>query len=127
MPVNIFSDAISSWSDLGIIGATLVIILIFVFFNMKSSNRTISQFAKINSDSINNLCQKIDKLTESNAEVTKTLAVTITKQTEDQQNNSLYLRQILHGVTETQGGIQSLNGKIDSLITMKCGAETHKI
>lgn len=114
------ADIGMSWVQLGISGAALFLILVFMVYSIKSNNKTIQQFAKLSSESISVLCGKIDKLTDNNSYVVEKLAITISKQNEDQQTNASYLVQILDSTKDNTGGIQSLNTKIDSLILMKC-------
>jgi hypothetical protein len=64
------SDA---WLQLGVAGAALFIVLVFVTYLFKYITKQSNSENKLQADSINRLCDKIDNLIASNGEYTQKL------------------------------------------------------
>jgi hypothetical protein len=100
-----------SWLQLGVAGAALFILFIFVYMYMRN-----------NSKSIGDLCRKIDRLVDSNAESNKILSVTLTQWNVEQKNNTSFLEQIANNTNTIGSKIDVMHGKIDALLNLKCKA-----
>lgn len=110
MTENMFNQ--EGWLQLGVAGAALLILLVFVFMYMRN-----------NIQSIDRLCSKIDRLVDSNSDTTKALATTLTQWNIEQKNNSNYLEQISKATADQNSKLDSLHGKMDALIKFKCKVE----
>lgn len=117
------------WLQLGIAGAALFIVLVVIILAMRGNQ---SQSNNSNT-AINNLCAKIDRLVESNSEsmmklmdsnseTNRVLTTTLTQWNVEQKSNTNYLEQIAKSTADQNGKLDSLHGKMDSLLTLKCRA-----
>jgi uncharacterized membrane protein YhiD involved in acid resistance len=114
------SDLANGYLQLGVAGAALFILVLFVMAMFRNNNRVVTEFAKINSSSINQLCVKIEKLAETNTDMAKALIASTTKNVEDQNNNSRMLLEILDHTQDNGNKIENLAAKVDGLVNLKC-------
>lgn len=122
MPTELLNP--EKWLQLGLGGAALVIlfafVVLFMFLYVRSNNKNIS-----------NLCNKIDKLADtntqtadkmasSNMEMAKAMTQVFTKSNADQEANKNTLNQIYDGVNELKASVDSLSAKTETLLELKC-------
>lgn len=114
MPVD--SNILNLYLQLGIAGATLAILLVFVIllFKFISENKR----NKTNSDGnrIDKLCDKIDALISSNAEHTQKLNEVLLANDKDQKTTIGLLDKILAVTLDTQRRIQRIDDRTFSCL-----------
>jgi len=103
----------SAWLGMGPIGAILFILLVFVWTYMKNTQKT-------SSNDIQVLASKIDKLADSNLEMVKTLATTLTQWNIEQRSNTNALSELSRGNSEHAAKLDRIEGKLDTLVNLKC-------
>lgn len=103
----------TAWLNMGTTGAVLFILLVFVWLYMKNTQKT-------SSSDIKTLAAKIDKLADSNLEMVKTLSTTLVQWNLEQRANTSSLNEIARGNNEQSAKLDRIDGKLDTLINLKC-------
>jgi len=105
----------SQWLNMGLGGAALFLVFVLMILFMKLQ-------AKSSSSDIQTLASKIDKLADSNLEMVKTLATTLTQWNIEQRTNSNVLGEISRTNNEQNSKLDRIEVKLDSLFNLKCRA-----
>ncbi len=111
MPEEVFNP--DKWLQLGLGGAALFILFLFVVLFMWL-------YVRNNNKSISNLCNKIDKLADTNTEMAKSMVQVFTKSNADQESNKNLLNQINDGVSDIKASVEALAAKTETLLELKC-------
>lgn len=108
--------------QLGIAGATLLILLVFVILLFKFISENKKTRAADSGNKIDKLCDKIDQLISSNAEYSKALNTVLLSNDKDQKETLKILDTILKIAMDTQRRIVRVDDR-----TFKClGTEEYK-
>lgn len=113
MPIN--ETTTNLYLQLGIAGATLLILLIFVILLFRFMSVSKREKASDSSNKIDKLCDKIDQLISSNAEYSKDLNKVLLSNDKDQKETLNILNNILEAVLDSQRRIVRVDDR-----TYKC-------
>jgi predicted PurR-regulated permease PerM len=104
-----------AWLQLGVAGAALFIVLVFVTYLFKYITKQSNSENKLQSESINRLCDKIDNLIASNGEYTQKLSEVLITSEKDTDAILSILRTQSENITDVQRRVVRIDDR-----TFKC-------